>query len=119
MYQDILKLALPRIGTHTDAPLESTGPRVSALVDDLGALHAVIADLQDQADKIRTELEETGLRAIEGVMYRATFAQVQGSTRVDWKAVAAKLKPSYQLIAAHTSISAASTRLTVRARKIN
>jgi len=92
---------------------------LAAKVDELGALRAVIADLQTQADKIRTEIEEAGLTAIDGQHYSATLTSVKGSTRIDWQTIAAKFKPSRQLIAAHTTTGKPSTRLNLTARKIN
>jgi len=92
---------------------------LAAKVDQLGALRAVIADLQTQADKIRTEIEEAGLTEIDGQHYSATFTSVKGSTRTDWQTIAAKFKPSRQLIAAHTTTGKSSTRLNLTARKIN
>jgi hypothetical protein len=87
-------------------------------VDTLGALRAVIADLQTHADQIRTELEDAGLAAIDGQHYSASFAPVKGRTVTNWEAVAAKFNPSAQLIRAHTTTGKPSTRLNVTARKI-
>jgi hypothetical protein len=91
---------------------------LAAKVDELGALRAVIADLTKQADQIRTDIEAAGLATIDGQHYSASFAQVKGSSRIDWQTIAAKFKPSRQLIAAHTTTGKASTRLNVTARKI-
>ena len=90
---------------------------LAAKVDELGQLHATIADMKRKADKIRTELEDAGLADIEGQAYRVNFAQCAGKTLTDWKTIAAKLKPSRQLIAAHTTTGEASTRMTVKARQ--
>lgn len=87
-------------------------------VDELGALRAVIADLTKHADQIRTELEDAGLTAIDGQHYSASLTSVKGSTRIDWQTIAAKFKPSRQLIAAHTTTGNAATRLNLTARKI-
>jgi hypothetical protein len=87
-------------------------------VDELGQLHADIATLKTKADKIRAELETAGLDTIDGQRYRASLASVKGSTRIDWQTIAAKFKPSRQLIAAHTTTGKATTRLNVTARKI-
>jgi hypothetical protein len=91
---------------------------IAAKVDELGALRAVIADLTKQADQIRTELEAAGLATIDGQHYSASFAQVKGSSRIDWQTIAAKFKPSRQLIAAHTATGKPSTRLNITARKL-
>jgi hypothetical protein len=91
---------------------------MAAKVDELGALRAVIADLTKQADQIRTELEDAALTTIDGQHYSATLTSVKGSNRIDWAAIAAKFKPSRQLVAAHTTTGKASTRLNLTARKI-
>jgi hypothetical protein len=115
--------ALPRLNAHG----EPTPPKIKntaiALLkqkaDRLGLLHAVIAQSKTEADKLRAELEAAGLDAIQGDLYRVAFAECKGSTRTDWKAVAAKLKPSRQLVAAHTSTGDPSVRMTVTARPTN
>jgi hypothetical protein len=86
-------------------------------VDELGQLHAAIADMKRKADHIRTELENAGLADIEGTLYRVNFAAVAGRTLTDWKTIAERLKASRQLIAAHTTTGEASTRMTVKARQ--
>jgi aspartate aminotransferase-like enzyme len=86
-------------------------------VDTLGALKAVIADLTKHADQIRTELEEAGLKNIDGQHYSASFATVAGRTLTDWKTIAERLKASPQLIRAHTTTGEPSTRMTVKARQ--
>jgi hypothetical protein len=84
-------------------------------VDTLGALRAVIADLTKHADQIRTELEDAGLAAIDGQHYSASFTPVKGRTVTDWETIAQRLKPSAQLIRAHTTTGEPSTRMTVKA----
>jgi hypothetical protein len=76
----------------------------SQVVDDLGGINAQIADLQAKAKVLKVELErriEAGTAA-EGDLYRASHS-VANRESVDWKAIAAKLNPSRQLITAHTS----------------
>jgi len=106
-------------GEPTQPAAVTAAAALAAKVDELGALRAVIADLQTQADKICTEIEEAGLTAIDGQHYSATLTSVKGSTRIDWQTIAAKFKPSRQLIAAHTTTGKPSTRLNLTARKIN
>jgi hypothetical protein len=91
---------------------------IAAKVDELGQLHAAMADMKKRYEAIRTELEEAGLKEIDGQQYRASFAQVAGRTLIDWETIAAKFKPSAQLIRAHTKTGNPSTRLNVTARKI-
>jgi len=87
-------------------------------VDTLGALRSIIADLTKHADQISAELKDAGLAAIDGQHYSASFAPVKGRTVTDWETIAAKFKPSAQLIRAHTTTGKPSTRLNVTARKI-
>ena len=100
------------------APAPSAAQAIAAKVDELGQLHAAIADMKKRYEAIRTELEDAGLSEIDGQQYRASFAQVAGRTLIDWETIAAKFKPSAQLIRAHTKTGKPSTRLNVTARKI-
>ena len=74
-----------------------------ALIDELGALNAEIADLQAEAKAMKIALQDRIVpgMAREGDLYRASHSVAERDT-VDWKAVAGKLKPSRQLVAAHT-----------------
>ena len=90
---------------------------LAAKVDELGQLHAAIADMKRKADRIRTELEDAGLADIEGQLYRVNFATVAGSTLTNWRAIAERLKASPQLIRAYTKTGEPSTRMTVKARQ--
>ena len=100
------------------AALQPTAAQaIAAKVDRLGVLHAALADMKKEADTLRTELEDAGLEHIDGQLYRVNFATVAGRTLTDWKTIAAKLKPSRQLIAAHTTTGEAGTRMTVKARQ--
>lgn len=87
-------------------------------VDELGALRAVIADLTKHADTIRTDIEAAGLTTIDGQHYSASLSSTKGRTITDWETIAAKFKPSRQLIAAHTTTGKPSSRLNITARKI-
>ena len=116
----ILATPLMRLNDSAEPaqPAAVTAAHALALkVDELGQLHATMADMKRKADRIRTELENAGLADIEGQAYRVNFAQCAGKTLTDWKTIAAKLKPSRQLVAAHTTTGEASTRMTVKARQ--
>ena len=125
--QDLQTLAaaalMPAGFRHHDSaepaqPAAVTAAHALALkVDELGQLHAAMADMKRKADRIRTELEDAGLTDIEGQAYRVNFAQVTGRTTTDWRAIADRLKPSPQLVRAHTTTGEASTRMTVKARQ--
>ena len=121
--QDLQALALAalmppgfRHNDHAD-PARPAAAHIAARVDELGALRAVIADLQAQADQIRTQLEDAGLQTIEGQHYSATLSQCKGRTVTDWASIAKRFKPSAQLIRAYTTTGKESTRLTITARK--
>ena len=77
-----------------------------SLIDELGRVNAETAELGAKAKAIKAMLQ-TRIgegEAEEGADYRAAHA-VSNRTTVDWKTVAAKLKPSRQLVQAHTSVT--------------
>lgn len=74
---------------------------LSKLADELGTLRAQMATLKTRETTIRDTLIKAGVHAIEGALFRATVVE-QLRRLVDWKAVAAKLNPSHQLVTAHT-----------------
>ena len=84
-------------------------------IDTLGHIRAQIADLQAEAKRLEADIKAEGAGTYEGELFRVTVSEVD-SQRVDWKAVAAKLEPSRQLVTAHTK-DVHSVRLTVSARK--
>ena len=73
------------------------------MVDQLGGLNAAIAAMQAEAKAVKQMLQERieAGDAAEGNAFRASHA-LQNRSTVDWKAVAAKLNPSRQLVSAHT-----------------
>jgi histidinol-phosphate/aromatic aminotransferase/cobyric acid decarboxylase-like protein len=104
--------------TAAQAALQPTAAQaIAAKVDRLGVLHAALADMKREADTLRAELEDAGLDSIEGHLYRVNFAQCAGRTLTDWKTIAERLKPSPQLVRAHTTTGEPSTRMTVKARQ--
>lgn len=72
------------------------------LADELGFVRAQIADLKDREKDIREVFIEAGVTAMEGKTFRAVVVESLRST-VNWKAVAAKLNPSRQLVTSHTT----------------
>jgi hypothetical protein len=114
--QDLQTLARAALMPVT-TPTTSAADAIAAKVDELGQLHAAIANMKREADQIRTELEDAGLDNIEGQLYRVNFAQCAGRTLTDWKTIAERLKASRQMIAAHTTTGEPSTRMTVKARQ--
>jgi len=71
------------------------------LVDTYGQLNAQIEALEAQKAEVRQQLLELGVGDHEGQVFVAKVISSERST-VDWKAVAAKFKPSVQLVTAHT-----------------
>jgi hypothetical protein len=71
-------------------------------VDNLGIIKGRIADLALQAKIIETRLKDGGAGVHEGALFRVTVSVADRET-VDWKAVAAKLEPSHQLVTAYTT----------------
>jgi hypothetical protein len=115
--QDLQTLAAAALmpARHSAAP--TAADAIAAKVDQLGALHAAMADMKRKADQLRTELEDAGLADIDGQLYRVNFAHCAGKTATDWQAIAKRLKASPQLIRAYTKTGEPSTRMTVKARQ--
>lgn len=74
-----------------------------SVVDELGELKARLADMRAQEDQLKARLAELlgGDGQCEGSLFRATVS-TSDVHQVDWRAVAERLGPSPQLIAAHT-----------------
>ncbi len=72
------------------------------LADELGSLPAQMADLKDRESDIREMFIEAGVHTLEDERFRAVVVESLRTT-VNWKAVAAKLEPSHQLVTAHTT----------------
>ena len=77
---------------------------LGVVVDQLGKLMAKIKDLSNQEAELKALLKDSGESVVEGRLYRATVSKSEVSV-VDWRAVAEKLEPSRQLVAAHTTES--------------
>ncbi len=74
---------------------------VAGLADELGAVRAQLADLKDREREIRNTLIEAGVKTLEDDLFRVLVVESM-RTMIDWKSIAAKLKPSHQLVTAHT-----------------
>ena len=72
-------------------------------IDKLGGLRAEIKRLQDEARRLEQEIKDAG-HDVDGLYFHGSVSHSERST-VDWKAVAAKLNPSRQLVTAHTKVS--------------
>ena len=77
-------------------------PSIAAYIDEAGALDAEIKSLTKQLDAIKAKIKENGAGDFGGFSFNAKVIESERVT-IDWKAVAEKLNPSYQLITAHTS----------------
>ena len=102
--------------TTNPTTVDLTQARHGYLADQLGRLAAEIKHLQDQKKEIEDQLKAERVDACEGNLFRVTISYDVETARVDWKAVAGKLKPSRQLVTAHTRIGHAD-RVNVRALK--
>lgn len=75
---------------------------VAGLADELGLIRAQLADLKNREREIRETMIEAGVDVLEDETFRALVVESM-RTMIDWKAIAAKLKPSRQLVTAHTT----------------
>jgi hypothetical protein len=80
-------------------------PSLFALIDEAGSIHAEVARLTKQLDSLKATIKAEGLGKHAGFIFEANVYEKAGSEKVNWEAVAKKLNPSYQLIAAHTTVS--------------
>lgn len=77
-------------------------PSLAAYIDEAGAIDAEIKRLTKQLDAIKATIKAQGAGDFGGFAFNAKVTEAERVT-TDWKAVAEKLNPSYQLITAHTS----------------
>ena len=90
---------------------------LAAAVDRLALIKAQIANLKREEDQLKDLLIDSGLESVEGQLHRAALSYCAGRELIDWKTIAAKLAPSRQLIAAHTSTGEPFYTVRVSARK--
>ena len=88
--------------------------KLSKAIDALGTVRAHISDLQTEAKALEKTITAAGFGSSEGAFFRTTVSETE-TARVDWKAVAAVLEPSRQLVTAHTKVSHG-VRLIITAR---
>ena len=79
-----------------------------SVVDRLGLVLAQIADLEKEADAIKTVLKESGEAVVEGSLYKATVILSNRST-IDNKAVYKALNVSDDLLAKFTRTTPVAT----------
>lgn len=76
----------------------------SKIADKMGAIKAQIAQLQAEEKELKDALLNAGITEAKGYFFRVKVVE-QDRTTVNYKAVLKKLKPSAQLMAAHTTHS--------------
>lgn len=79
-------------------------------IDTLGTLLAQIAELEKQAEAIKTDLKDAatapgGSNVFEGDLFKATVVEANRST-VDWKKLAADLGITAEQLASYTKTAA-------------
>lgn len=84
---------------------------IARRVDRLGELKAQIANLEEEISKIRTELEEAGVKEGEGKLFRLKFVYAE-TNRVDWNQV----KEDYDLPLEKYTTTSKCVRMTVSSR---
>lgn len=90
---------------------------LGAVVDRLAQIKQQIADLQQEEKDLKAELVEAGVPVIDGFYHRAAISECAGRAVTDWQAVAKRLNPSHQLIAAHTTQGASYFTVRVSSRR--
>jgi hypothetical protein len=90
------------------------------MVDQLAALDTALAELKTQRESLADAMKlDAGGRSasFEGSVHVVTVSTALREC-VDWKAIAAKLEPSRQLIVAHTSTKSVTTLKVVGKAKL-
>ena len=89
---------------------------LTRIIDDLGALKARIADLENQEKALKQALADLGPGAYEGDLFRLSISESERET-LDMKAVREHL--SRQFIQAHTNVTPVRTlRVVARTGKV-
>jgi hypothetical protein len=82
--------------------MKKVAKKLVGLADELGNIRAQMADLKNRESDIREIFINAKVDSLEDEIFRAKVVHSL-RTSIDWKAVAAKLEPSRQLVTAHTS----------------
>jgi hypothetical protein len=100
--------AVPRYNVSAD-PADQTpamdADLLSATVDRLAEVKAMIAALKVTEEELKADLIATGCKCIKGAQHQAAITYATTKTCIDWKSIAQHYKPSRQLITAHTTES--------------
>lgn len=90
---------------------------LSLVVDELGMTRARIAELREKEAYLEAKLKDEGHGKYQGAYFSATVSAYE-RTKVDYKGIIAKLKPSVQLMTAHTKYIPV-VRIDVNARPVS
>lgn len=90
---------------------------LGATVDRLAMVKAEINRLQNEEAALRADLIESGADLIEGMYHSAAITYNTTRTATNWRAVAEHMKPSRQLIKAHTTTGEPFDSVRVSAKK--
>lgn len=94
-----------------------TTQTMAAIVDRLGALKALAAQVADESEILKGELILAGVPAIDGGIFRATVSHCPGRESVDWKSLALAMGATDDLVAAYTTQGTPFSTVRVSARK--
>lgn len=87
------------------------------LADEYARNKALIADLDKKQKDLKATFEQAGIESLEGDLFRVVLSYVEDKWGPDWEAIAKKLNPSRQLIAANQRLTKKEhTRVSVYAR---
>jgi len=81
-------------------------PSLAAFIDEAGALDTEIKQLTKQLEALKAHIKSNGAGDFGGFSFNAKVIEANPVERTDWKTIAERFNPSYQLIAAHTTVSA-------------
>lgn len=90
---------------------------LGGIVDRLAQVKATIASLKTDELQLKNLLVASGETIIDGTDHRAAISHSDGKTTTDWQAVAMALKPSRQLVRAHTTTGEEFYTVRLSARK--
>jgi len=94
----------------------TTPEALPAAVDQLAAVKAESSELQAREAELKQLLAAAGPDIIEGTQHRAAIS-ISARTAINWQAIAQHLKPSRQLITAHTTEGAPFAVVRISAKK--
>jgi hypothetical protein len=94
----------------------TTPQELAAAVDQLAAVKAELSELQAREAELKNILAAAGPDIIEGTQHRAAIS-ITARTAINWQAIAQHLKPSRQLITAHTTEGAPFAVVRISAKK--